>query len=120
MTETPEKAPKTPTNPYKQREYKQFIKLIEGNTVEHWVNIAQALNVDKDTITDWKRLPEAQAAIQKGIDRALEGMQRAGGKDWRMWESKIKMLGINPIQKLDVTSGGEKLPIMGGSAKVKE
>ena len=116
MTETPQDN----HNIRKVKEFKAFIKTIEGDTVEHWVNIAQALNINKDTITEWKKLPEAQEAIQKGIDRALEGMQRAGGKDWRMWESKIKLLGINPIQKLDVTSGGEKLPIMGGSADVPE
>jgi hypothetical protein len=29
-------------------------------------------------------------------------MQQAGGKDWRMWEAKLKMLGLNPASKIDV------------------
>ena len=110
--------PETNHNIRKTREFKAFIKTIEGDTVEHWINIAEALNINKDTITAWKKLPEAQAAIQRGIDRALAGMESAGGKDWRMWESKLKMLGANSTQKIDLTSGGEKLPIMGGSADV--
>lgn len=105
--------------PYKQEEFAEFIKLLEGDTVEHWMNIADALGVSKDTITSWKRMPEARAAIQRGIRRSLKGMEQAGGKDWRMWESKLKMLGTGPVNKLDITSGGEKLPIMGGSADVQ-
>jgi hypothetical protein len=30
-------------------------------------------------------------------------MEQAGEKDWRMWESKLKMLGVNPSTKAEVT-----------------
>lgn len=110
---------KISTEPYKQEEFAEFIKLIEGDAVEHWINIANALGVNKDTINRWKKLPEAKEAIEKGIRRSLEGMEKAGDKDWRMWESKLKMLGSSPVDKLDITSGGEKLPIMGGTADVQ-
>lgn len=86
---------------YKPKEYKAFIKLIDEGQVAHWVEMARALNVDEDTITAWKKLPEAQEAIQRGIDYALQCMQQAGARDWRMWEAKLKMLGINPPQKIE-------------------
>jgi len=98
-------------SPYKQEEFAEFIKLIEGDAVEHWMNIADALGVSKDTITNWKRMPEAKQAIERGINRALRGMEKAGGKDWRMWESKLKMLGASAVAKLDITTDGE--PIKG-------
>jgi hypothetical protein len=37
-----------------------------------------------------------------------------------MYEAKLKMLGADSVQKIDITSGGEKLPIMGGTADVHE
>lgn len=106
---------KIPPHIRKKAEFEAFIKILKGNTVAHWVQIAQALGVDKDTITEWRKLPEAQEAIKEGIRNNLEGMERAGSKDWRMYESKAKMLGISPVEKQDITSGGEKVrPILGG------
>lgn len=95
--------------PYKDQEFSAFIKLIKNGQVAHWQTIAQILGVDEDTITKWKRTPQAQEAISKGIATALKAMESAGKKDWRMWEAKLKMLGINPATALDVTSGGEQL-----------
>ena len=93
----------------KKAEFEEFIKILEGNIVDHWINIADAIGVDKDTITEWKKHPRAKEAIQNGVKRALEGMEKAGDKDWRMWESKLKMLGVSPLEKKDITSGGEKI-----------
>lgn len=87
-------------DPYKKEEYAEFIKAIEEGAVEHWIDIAHALDVDPDTITKWKRLPEAQKAIEKGISKALKEMQRAGYKDWKMWDRKLQMLGVNPAQRI--------------------
>jgi len=112
---------KNSRNIRKKQEFLAFIKTIKGGTVCHWQDIANAIGVDNDTITAWKRLPEAQEAIKKGIERALNDMQRAGKKDWRMWESKLKMLGIIPKSRkeLDITTTGKELPIpiMGGISK---
>lgn len=86
---------------YKDIEFKEFIKEIEEGSIAHWQEIAEALSVDEDTITRWKKMPEAIEAQKKGISNALAGMQKAGAKDWRMYEAKLKMLGINPAIKVD-------------------
>lgn len=85
---------------YKQEEFKAFIKTIEEGEVAYWSQLAEALGVDNDTITAWKKLPEAQEAIKKGITHSLKQMEVVGKKDWRMHEAKLKMLGLNPVQKI--------------------
>lgn len=85
----------------KKTEFNEFLKIIGSKHVAHWVDIAKALNVDNDTITKWKSTPEAQKAISQGIEDAIEQMQTVGRKDWRMWESKLKMLGVNPAIRVD-------------------
>lgn len=87
---------------YKKTEFKKFISTLKWGSTAHWVDIAKAIGVDDDTLRAWRELPEAQAAIQEGVDNAIASMQQAGGKDWRMWEAKLKMLGVNPASKLDV------------------
>ena len=96
----------------KKKEYKAFVAAIAESNVGHWVEIARALNVDNDTITAWKKLPEAQAAIQKGINEALEGMRTAGAKDWKMYEAKLKMFGINPATKIEATIDDSRTKIL--------
>lgn len=98
--------------PYKKEEYKAFIKAISEGQVAHWVEIAKALNVDEDTITAWKKLPEAQKAIQDGIDNALKGMEQAGAKDWRMYEAKLKMLGLNPATRIEANVSDSRKKIL--------
>ena len=45
--------------------------------------MARALNVSDDTITAWK-LPEAQEAIQKGINESLgKEIKQQGLRDWK-------------------------------------
>ena len=97
-------------NPYKKEEFEAFIELLRGNTTAHWVQVANALGIEKGTITQWKKHPLAQKAIRDGIENAMEGMEKAGKDDWKMWESKLKMLGVSPIEKSDIQSGGEPLP----------
>lgn len=96
----------------KKKEYQAFIKAIDEGQVGHWVEIARALNVSDDTITAWKKLPEAQAAIQRGIDHALACMQQAGSRDWKMWEAKLKMLGINPATKIEASVNDPRQAIL--------
>ncbi len=93
----------------KKAEFKAFIKFIKQGADAHWIQVAEAIGVDKDTINRWKKLPEAQKAIQKGIDHAMKRMSVTGTRDWRMWRSKLKMLGISPVEKSDITSDGEKI-----------
>src|SRR3990167_49114 len=87
----------TPSNPpnkllVKRKEFEAFLGIIKNGQASHWVDIARTLGVSKDTITDWKKLPEAKQAISDGITHAVEQMQTVGKRDWRMWESKHKML----------------------------
>jgi len=104
-----------PTNPSKKAEFEAFIELIKGNTVAYWVQIAQVLGVDRTTVAEWKKHPLAKKAIKDGIERAMEQMEKSGQKDWKMWESKLKMLGVAPIEKQDITSDGGKIkPLLGG------
>ncbi len=97
----------------KKKEYQAFIAAISEGQIGHWVEIARALNVSDETIVAWKKLPEAQAAIQKGIDEALEGMKNAGAKDWRMYEAKLKMFGINPATRIEATVDDPRNKILG-------
>jgi len=110
-----EKTEEKPTNPYKREEFEAFIELIKGPAVAHWVQIAQALGIDKSTIMEWKKHPLAQKAIKDGVEIALERMEKSGVRDWKMWESKLKMLGVSPIEKSDITSGGKPIPILGNA-----
>lgn len=87
---------------YKDKEFAAFIKMIDEGQAGHWVEIARALSISEDTIVKWKKEPEAQEAIQRSIDNALIKMSESGAKDWRMWETKLKMLGLNPATKLAV------------------
>lgn len=114
MTKT--KIKRTPKNQQESRinkklEFDAFLDLLRGESSYHWTQIAKTLGVDRDTITAWKNLPQAQKAIRDGIEKALDGMTTAGKEDWRMWESKLKMLGLSPIEKSDVTSDGQALQI---------
>ncbi len=108
-----------PSNPYKKEEFEAFIELLRGGAIAHWVQIARSLGIDKTTINQWKNHPLAQKAIKDGIEKAFEGMEEAGKSDWKMWESKLKMLGISPIEKSDITTNGKDLPqpILGGATK---
>ncbi len=79
----------------KKEEFEAFIEALEGSSVAHWKEIAEAIGVDKDTITEWKKHPKAQEARRNGLRNALNQMELAGKNDWHMWETKLKMLGIN-------------------------
>lgn len=111
-----------PKNPYKKQEFKAFLKIIKENSTAHWIQVANILGVDKTTITEWKKHPLAKDAILKGIETALKGMEKSGKDDWRMWESKLKMLGVSPTEKQDVTSGDEPIPfpILGGMSDTSD
>lgn len=87
--------------PDKPDEFRAFLKAIEWGQAEHWVDIAEAIGVHQNTITAWKKSPEGRKALRKGIERSLAAMEQAGSKDWRMWEKKLAMLGVNPGIKID-------------------
>lgn len=94
----------------KKEEFEAFIGILEGNSIAHWKDIAEAIGIDKDTITEWKKHPRAREARIKGIQYALTQMELAGKNDWRMWETKLKMLGINKdnVKEYAASDGSEE------------
>lgn len=98
------KSNQSDTSVYKQDEFDIFISTIKGNAVGSWVQIANVVGVSRDTINRWRKLPQARKAITDAIERANDEMERSGKDDWRMWESKLKMLGVSPIERKDLTS----------------
>lgn len=80
--------------------FREFVKTLKEEQVGHWVEIAKAVGTSEATISRWKNLPEAQEAIKIAIMNTVDNMENAGKKDWRMWETKLKMLGVNPAQKI--------------------
>jgi alkylated DNA nucleotide flippase Atl1 len=83
--------------------FREFVKTLKEGQVRHWVEVATAVGVSEATISQWKRLPEAQDVISIAVINTIENMETAGKKDWRMWEAKLKMLGVNPPQKVQAT-----------------
>jgi hypothetical protein len=102
------KSPKIPKI-YKMTEFEEFIRTLEEGSVEHWIEIARAVGVDKDTITAWNKQPQAIEARKKGIRYALEQMEKSGRRDWKMWKEKLALLDVQATDKKDITSDGEKL-----------
>ena len=82
-------------------EFEALLQVLEEGSVAHWQDIANALGVDKDTIKEWRKHPKARQAQIKGIEYALKSMESAGKKDWRMWEAKLKMLGMAKEKNAD-------------------
>jgi hypothetical protein len=80
----------------KKEEFDAFLKIIGAHGYAHWIDVARILNIDKDTVTEWKKLPEARIAFASGLSHALQKMEETGKNDWRMWQAKVKMLGIVP------------------------
>lgn len=105
-------ATKIPKKPNKRAEFEEFIEILKRKgQAAHWIEIAEALGVGKETIIAWKKHPEAIKARREGIAKTLAEMQKVGAKDWRMHVEKLKMLGINPSSNVDLTTGGEKVNI---------
>ena len=78
----------------KTEQFDEFLKIVGKEPLSHWLDIARVLGVDKDTITEWRKNPLARQAVIHGIRIAMKNMEKAGKNDWRMWATKLKMLGI--------------------------
>lgn len=92
------------TKVWKRDEFREFIKTLKEGQFKYWYVVAESVGVSPETIVYWKQLPEAQNAMAIGIVNALENMETAGKKDWRMWHETAKTLmnGLNPAQKHEV------------------
>lgn len=92
-------------------EYNNFLEYVKKGKVERAVIYAKALQIDRRTLVHWLSQPELRMAMQASIDQIIDGMQRSGKDDWRMYRELLKILGVDEEMKLDVTSGGEKLNV---------
>lgn len=90
--------------PYQEEKFETFLQLIKKGNMKNWSIVAEALGVHNNTITAWKRHPDARKAIAEGILDSLDKMEKAGKNDWRMHAEKAKMLGVNPPQKVETTT----------------
>lgn len=96
-----ENVPNVPQNPYNEAKFEEFLKSIGNVNISTWSIFAEALGVNRRTITRWKKHPLAQQAISKAISNAIYNMEKAGFKDWRMWREKLKMLGVKDRQTIE-------------------
>lgn len=82
----------------KKQEFKQFLKVLEKGGVKNWTILASALGVSNDTITAWRKHPEAVKAHAEGVQEALSNMESSGKNDWRMWREKLRLFGLTDQQ----------------------
>lgn len=90
-----------PENPYNVVEFEEFLKQIGNANIKNWSILAEALGVSRATVVRWKQHPLAQQAINQAINESMEGMEKAGKDDWRMYREKAKMLGVKDRQTLE-------------------
>lgn len=77
----------------KEPEFKEFLKMVgEEKIPDTWELVAEAIGVHPHTIINWRKTPEFQEALARGIQNAMVRMEKAGNSDWRMWREKIALL----------------------------
>lgn len=101
-------------------EYANFLEFVKKRKVSRAIIYAKALQIDRRTLVHWLSQPELREAMVEAIDELVDGMQRAGSKDWRMYRELMEIMGIDKEQKLDITSGGESLNIIVDSSYGKK
>lgn len=90
-------------------EYGQFLEFVKKRKVSRAVIYAQMLGIDRKTFVHWLSQPELREAMAESIDELVEGMQKAGSNDWRMYRELLDIMGIQVIKNVDITSGGETI-----------
>lgn len=113
---------RAPTKPYKIDAFETFITLVEsGVPVTSWGSIANDLGVSEDTITNWKKTDRYKMARTTVLRNVISKMVEVGYMDWRMWDRYNKLLGIDAVEKHDLTTNGKDIvPILGGVTNVSE
>lgn len=90
-------------------EYKQFLEFAQKRQISRAIIYAKTLGISRQTMSHWISQPEMREALTIAVDEVIDGMKTAGHKDWRMWQELYKMLGLDDVKNLDITSDGEKL-----------
>ena len=94
---------------YKKWEFNNFLNFVKERKPGRAIIYAKALGIDRRTLLKWMEHKELREAMVESLDELVEGMQRSGSKDWRMYRELMKMLGVTDEQNIDITSGGEKI-----------
>ncbi len=94
---------------YKKWEFNNFLTFVKERKPGRAIIYAKALGIDRRTLLKWMEHKELRDAMVESLDELVEGMQRSGSKDWRMYRELMKMLGVTDEQNIDITSGGEKI-----------
>lgn len=90
-------------------EYSQFLEMVRQRKPENAMIYAQALGIDRRTLTHWMSQPELRDAMMTTLDELVNGMKEAGRKDWRMHRELLNILGIKDIKHVDHTTDGEQI-----------
>lgn len=90
-------------------EYRNFLEFVQKRKVSRAVIYAKTLGIDRRTMVHWLSQPELRDAMAEAIDELVDGMQRAGSKDWRMYRELMEIMGVDKEQKIDITTDGQKL-----------
>lgn len=103
-------------------EYGNFLEFVQKRKIERAMIYAKSLGIDRKTLVHWFSQPELRQAMAAAIDQIIDGMQRAGKDDWRMYKELYLMLGLDDVKNIDLTTNGEKLPtpILGGLSAVSD
>ena len=91
-------------------EYNNFLEYVQNKKIERAFIYAKTLGIDRKTLKNWANQPELREALAVAVDSIVDGMQRAGKDDWRMYKELYVMLGLDDIKNIDMTSNGETLP----------
>ena len=93
-------------------EYAKFLEFVKKGKVQRAIIYAKALQIDRKTFVHWLSQPELMNAMQESIDQLVDGMQRAGKDDWRMYREMLKLIGVDDESKIDITSDGEPINVI--------
>ena len=108
--------------PRKSQEFDLFLYILEQGQGMHLGQIAEALGVVPETLSEWRKDPRSIQAQAVGVIESLNKMKSVGAEDWRMWKDKLALSGITEVKRTDLTSLGEKIeiPILGGITQQNE
>jgi len=93
-------------------EYKNFLDFIKKKKVSRAMLYAKSLGIDRRTLVHWFSQPELRDAMTVALDEVVDGMQRAGKDDWRMYKELYSMLGLDDIKNIDLTTDGQPINVV--------
>ena len=90
----------------------EYYLMLEFISLGLWrsTNLAKACNVNIDSISDWKKRPEAQAAYREAVKSVMKKRKAIGDPEKLMKELQLEV----DVDRLDITTAG--LPIFGGKS----